>query len=256
MRNQWTQSLIVGLIGLLLSVSAYAADGKGEIQLKPGEMGLLPFLEMVSDKLDIQIDASRLSGSDLGTVTVPDLGAVSRERAQAVVLTTLYLQGYTWIHDSVIDLYRIVHQRDARDEEVPLITDQAQLPDSDLLVTYIMPIQHTPAEYIARTMRSFMPANSRIIPDETTSSVLITDSAHNIAKLKTLVQRIDTPEVAKEAKEFLAARAKKSEGNCPALASESRIQQPWVLIGLFSLIALVIGFLMRGYVIRRIEGGL
>ena len=32
--------------------------------------------------------------------------------------------------------------------------------------------------------------------------------------------------------------------------------QPTMLIALFSLIALVIGFLVRGYVIRRIEGGL
>jgi type II secretory pathway component GspD/PulD (secretin) len=219
---------------------------------------------MVSEKLNLQIDASELSDSDFGAVTVPDAGSLTSERAKALVLTVLYRQSLTWIQDAATDLYRIARLRDARDQEIPLIIDtdkdRTPLPDSDLLVTYIMTIAHTPAEYIARTMRSFMPATSRIMSDDATNSVLITDSAHNISKLKSLVQQLDTPEVAKKAKDFLIARAKKADANCsapmPGLINDTLTQQPWILIALFSLIALVIGFLARGYVIRRIEGGL
>jgi hypothetical protein len=105
-----------------------------------------------------------------------------------------------------------------------------------------------------------MGANSRIIPDDTISSVLITDSAHNISKLNKIVQHIDTPQAAKQAKEWLTAISKNSEKNCAThgLDGGNTIQtiQPGILIALFSLIALVIGFLARGYVISRIEGGL
>jgi len=246
---------MAGLVLLSLPYTVFGADTPGQIRLKPGEMGLLSFLEMVSDKLDIQIDASGL-GPDLETVVVPDTGPLSSDRAKALVLSSLYLQGYTWIHHTASDLYRVMRQRDARDQEIPLITDGDQLPDSDLLVTYVMAIKHTPPEYIARNLRSFMPANSRIIPDDTTSSVLLTDSAHNISKLKKLVQRLDTPQAGKEAKEWLAAIAKRADVSCPAHGADAYAPKPGILIALFSLIALVIGFLMRGYVIRRIEGGL
>ena len=132
------------------------------VHFKAGEMALLPFLDMVSEKLDIQIDASIL-GHDGATITVPDFGPLSPGRAEAVVLTALYQQGLTWIHDTAIDIYRVSRQRDTRDLEIPVIMDAGQLPDSDLMVTYIMGVVNTPPEFIARTLRSFMPANSRII---------------------------------------------------------------------------------------------
>ncbi|MGK5085596.1 secretin N-terminal domain-containing protein [Bdellovibrionota bacterium FG-1] len=244
------------ILFLLLTHSVFAAETTAQIHFKPGEMGLFPFLEMVSEKLDLQIDASSLDNSPSEVMTVPDTGPLTLERAQAVVLTMLDLHGYAWIHDTSNDLYRILRQRDARDQELPLITDPRQLPDSDLLVTYIIPLQHIPPEPIARTLRSFMPANSRIIPDDSTQSVLITDTAHNISKLKDLVGRLDVPEVAKQAKEALLAEKNNRKVGCPVSGNGSQTPQSWVLIALFSLIALVIGFLARGYVIRRIEGGL
>ena len=249
------KKLCVGALMMSASIPAFSADGAGEIQLKAGEMGFLNFLEMVSDRLNIQVNAS---GLDVGskTVTVPNTGPLSLDRAKALILSTLYLQGYTWLHDSSTDTYRIMHQRDARDQETPMITDSAQLPDSDLLVTYFMKIEHVSPEYIARIVRSFMPANSRIIPDVATGSVLITDSSRNILKLKKLIQQVDTPETAKYSSDWLNAWSKKAESNCSDQVAESRASQPVILIVLFSLIALIIGFLIRGYVIRRIEGGL
>lgn len=248
----------IGMIGALLmslSIQALGADMVGEIQLKTGEMGFLSFLEMVSDRLNIQVNASGLEVPSK-TVVVPNSGPLSLDRAKALVLSTLYLQGYTWVHDSATDVYRIMHQRDARDQETPMIADSAQLPDSDLLVTYFMKIEHVSPDYIARILRSFMPANSRIIPEGATNSVLITDSARNILKLKKLIKQVDTPETAKHSANWLNAWSKKMENNCPDEVVGSRTFQPGILIVLFSLIALVIGFLIRGYVIRRIEGGL
>jgi type II secretory pathway component GspD/PulD (secretin) len=249
-----TKGIKLWLVGaLFIAMPALCAD-RG-IQLRSGEMGLGDFLEMVSDRLDLQIDASGLDMSS-GKFVVPDTGPLSPDRAKALVLSALYLQGYTWIHDGVTDLYRIMRLRDARDQETPMITDAAQLPDSDLLVTYFMHHEYVSPEYVARIARSFMPANSRIIPEEGTNSVLITDSSRNILKLKKLIQQIDTPQNAKESADWLDNLAKKMEGDCPELAATNHTPQPGILIALFSLIGLVIGFLVRGYVIRRIEGGL
>src|SRR4051812_16988904 len=119
------KSWIVAFLFLCLPPSVLAVDTIDQVRLKPGEMGILTFLEMVSDKLNLQIDASGL-GPNFETVVVPDTGPLSSERAKALVLSSLYIQGYTWIYDSATDLYRVMRQRDARDLEIPVITDLAQ----------------------------------------------------------------------------------------------------------------------------------
>ena len=47
------------------------------------------------------------------------------------------------------------------------------------------------AEEVARTFRSFMPANSRIIPYEQTNTVIVTDTGSNIAKLNKMLEILD-----------------------------------------------------------------
>jgi general secretion pathway protein D len=242
--------------GLLLSTASIAASPASTVQFKPGTMGLLSFIEMVSEKLDLQVDASRVSEMGRVSVSIPDLGPVSVDRAKAMVLTSLHLQGLTWIHVPSIDLYRITRERDARDEDIPLLQGNDSLPENDLMVTYIMDLHHVPSDYVARAMRSFMPANGRIIPVEETRAVIITDTAYNISKLKALVSKLDTEEVAKDAKKALLAGAKRLEQFCPSSASEFQGPQTWLWMVMFSLIALIFGFLARGYLIRRIEGGL
>lgn len=246
----------VALVLVTFPTLTLASDPSEKILLRSGEMGLFGFLEMVSEKLDLQIDASSLGVPPETSVVLPNTGPLSVESAKALVLSSLYLQGYTWLRDASTDLYRVMRIRDARDQETPMITEEAKLPETDLLVTYVMAINHTPPDYIARILRSFMPANSRIIPDEATRSVFITDSARNIFKLKKIIQQVDTTQTAKQAAEWLTTQSKRAEVTCPEDRVAPQTQQPTVLIALFSLIALVIGFLSRGYVIRRIEGGL
>jgi general secretion pathway protein D len=244
------------LMAGFLALASPSSAAEGTVRLQAGEMRLQAFLEMVSERLDLQVDASELGSPLPGTVTVADAGPLSPERAKALVLSTLYLEGYTWIHDPVLDLYRIMRARDARDSEIPIIFEAGKLPDSDLLVTYVLPLRHAPPEHVARNLRSFMPAASRIIPEGLTRTVLITDSANNISKLRKLVERLDTPESARQAEEALKRHSAEPEEACPPPAGVFPGPKPGVIIALFSLIALVIGFLARGYVIRRIEGGL
>lgn len=249
-------SKVIAILGVIFMVSTPAYAGSDRlVQLKAGEQGFGEFLAMISERLDIQVSAS---GMDLKErISIPETGPLSLERAKALVLTSLYLKGYTWIYSASNDLYRVLRQREARDQEVPTLSESDPLPDSDLIVTYVKPIRHTHPDYIARNLRSFMSANSRILPDEAMGAVLITDSAHNLSKVTEMIRRLDTPQVAKEAKEWLADVARRTESACPhARVTTAQLPPPWMLVVLFSLIALVIGFLGRGYVIRRIEGGL
>src|SRR5271154_753399 len=85
---------------------------------------------------------------------------------------------------------RIARQRDARDKQLKTYTGDYS-PDTDALITRVFPLKYINAEEVARTFRSFMPANSRIIPYEQTNTVIVTDTGSNIAKLGKMLEILD-----------------------------------------------------------------
>lgn len=252
-----TLSLVAALFVCASARPVHAAD---TYRFKPGAIELMAFLEQVSGILEIGLDASAVEGGPI--VEIPDLGPVSRERAFAMFSSLLYQEGFTWVLDVSTGLYRVMRIRDARDQELPWIEDADLLPDSDQVVTYAMKLRYANPESVARAFRAFMPAYSRIIPESAMGSVLITDVASNLRKMRKLVQHLDTPEAAREfsreVAQHLDARTQGSKDCDAPWGNPSGLGTPgtgwWV--ALFSLIAAVIGFLSRGYVIRRIEGGL
>jgi hypothetical protein len=243
-------------IGAFSTPAHEALAATADARFKAGETSILNLLESASEQLDMQIDASAADLGPASKVTLPDWGPLAPTRAKEAVLTALRLGSYTWIHDPKLDLYRVMKLRDARDFEVPVIEFPDPPGDSDLLVTYVLPLKHAPPEPVARTLRSFAPASSRLIPDDATQSLLITDSARSMIKYQKLAASLDTPEAAEAEREYLEARAKKAQEACPPEAGDVAGPPQPLLIAIFALIALVIGFLSRGYVIRRIEGGL
>ncbi|MEK6705291.1 MAG: secretin N-terminal domain-containing protein [Bdellovibrionota bacterium] len=252
MKKRTIVALMSGLLCCLsFSITSMAKDSSGNVRVKTGEMSLMAYLEGVSEVLGLQISASDLKGQDGPTVSVSFGGPMTREQAMAQMYSVLALRGYTLIHEANIDVYHLLRMRDARDSNLPLIIDQAVLPEDDSMVTHAIQMKYIPAEAVARNLRSLAPVNSRLIPDEGTNTLFITDSARAMKKYHAIVSRMDTPKAADEAKDYLKKRSKADACAAPEQGSNYTI-----FIVLFSLIGLILGFLIRGYVIRRIEGGL
>lgn len=230
-------------------ISSVHAD---EIRFESGEMELVAYVEMVADALDLQINASMLPRSDSQKVGLRQTGPFTREQALSQLFTTLALNGFTIVHDADLNLYRVLRMRDARDENIPLLKEGDSIPDNDSLVTYVHRLEHFPPDVMARNLRSFSPANSRLIPDEANAQILITDTAHSLGKYRAIMERLDTPQSAQEAREHLRSMPTQAK-DCPTAEAPDHTVR---FIVLYSLVALVLGFLLRGYVIRRIEGGL
>ncbi|MGK5089481.1 hypothetical protein WDW86_18170, partial [Bdellovibrionota bacterium FG-2] len=83
------------------------------------------------------------------------------------------------------------------------------------------------------------------------NTVLITDVASDINKFQAVIARLDTPKAQEEVLAHKRAWAKKER--CP---STEETNNHTLFVGLFALIGLLMGFIIRGYVIRRIEGRL
>ena len=91
--------------------------------------------------------------------------------------------------------FQILRLRDARDANVPSVQASATqaLPENKTydLVTMRYKLNHpSSAESIARTLRSFMPANSRIVPMES-GYVYVTDQMQNLFKSYQMIKEND-----------------------------------------------------------------
>jgi general secretion pathway protein D len=121
---------------------------------------------------------------------------LTHENAELLFTSMLNLLGYSRVPLDHAGTFQIMRQRDARDSAIPFaVADKStapQLPDNWDLYTLRYKATHPDSvEHIARLSRSFMPANSRIIPDELSGMLYVTDTALNIKKLYELIREGD-----------------------------------------------------------------
>ncbi len=148
-----------------------------------------------ADILDIAKALGKLTGKNFlldkdvkGRITIISNSPVTVADAWRAFLTSLDMNGFALIPSG--KFIRIARQRDARDKQLKTYTGDYS-PDTDALITRLFPLKYLSAEEVARNFRSFMPANSRIIPYEQTNTVIVTDTGSNIAKLNKLLEILD-----------------------------------------------------------------
>lgn len=148
-----------------------------------------------ADILDIAKALGKLTGKNFildkdvkGRITIISNSPITCGDAWKAFLTALDINGYALIPSG--KYVRIARQRDARDKQLKTYTGESS-PDTDALITRVFPLKYLSSEEVARNFRSFMPANSRIIPYEQTNTVIVTDTGSNIAKLSKLLEILD-----------------------------------------------------------------
>ncbi len=148
-----------------------------------------------ADILDIAKALGKLTGKNFildkdvkGKISIISNSPITVREAWRAFLTALDMTNFALIPSG--KFIRIARQRDARDKQLRTFTG-AKSPDSDALITRLFRLKYLSADEVARNFRSFMPANSRIIPYEQTNTVIVTDTGSNIAKLSKLLDILD-----------------------------------------------------------------
>lgn len=173
-----------------------AMDVETESGAGPGGRAIITdFNYPDADIMDIAKTLGKLTGKNFildkdvrGKVTIISNSPITVTDAWKAFLTSLDINGYTLIPSG--NFIRIARQRDARDKQLRTYTGNAS-PDSDQLITRVIPLKHISADEVARTLRSFMPANSRIMAYDQTNTVIITDTGSNIQKLVQMLDFLD-----------------------------------------------------------------
>ena len=170
-----------------LGVDSETAEGSKEI--------VTDFNFPDADIMDIAKTLGKLTGKNFildkdvkGKITIISNAPITVGDAWKAFLTALDINGFALIPSG--KYIRVARQRDARDKQLKTYTGDYS-PDTDALITRVFPLKYLSADEVARNFRSFMPANSRIIPYDQTNTVIVTDTGSNIQKLQKLLEILD-----------------------------------------------------------------
>jgi len=122
-------------------------------------------------------------------------------KSNAILLFTKMLNtnGFSRVPTGEKDTFSIERQRTARDLNLPIFKgskkNRPNFPKNYDLITFQYKVVHPEytqiVGYLARHLRSFMPANGRVIPSELNGVLTLTDTAMNMQKLYQLIIEMD-----------------------------------------------------------------
>lgn len=132
-----------------------------------------------------------------GKMTATPNLELTKDNAELLFTNMLYILGFSRVPLGVPNSYQILRQRDARDAALVSYgatqKDAPEMPNNwDLATLKYKAANPEIVEEISRKMRNFMPPTTRIIPDENSGMILVTDAIPNLKKMYDLIKDIDT----------------------------------------------------------------
>lgn len=210
---------------LLLTISASAADDpQKNLKLEPAgaqPIRAILFAEKCSEIVSCAAVVSEMTGQKYlfdqdiqGGASASANLEMTRENAELLFTALLNINGFMRQPLDEPNTYLIVRQRDGRDGPIPILeasvaTAPVFLNTWDFATLKYKATNPESVEDLARLLRSFMPANSRIIPSDLGGFVYVTAGMPDLKRiyemLKTHDQRLKPSAVMKKKRAALSA---------------------------------------------------
>jgi type II secretory pathway component GspD/PulD (secretin) len=150
-------------------------------------------LEMVLDYMSEAAGFSIIAETDIsGEVSVWNNRPLNKEQAVALLDSILNEKGYAAIR--VGNTLKIVSSSSAQTENLPVRTgnDPADIPQSDRMVTQIIPVRYTGAVDLIENLEPLLPDNSSMTANESSNAVVLTGTENNIRRVAEIIRALDT----------------------------------------------------------------
>lgn len=163
--------------------------GKGEIIMNFQGASLNDVLNYLSEAAGfVIVQEAPVSG----TVNVMSRQPITAEEAVDLVNTVLIEKGYIAIRNGRI--LKIVRRDGAQKRDLPVQTgsDPDKIPRNDGMVTQILPLRFGEAAKLVENLRPLLPDNATISANESSNSIIMTDTQTNIRRMAEIIRAIDT----------------------------------------------------------------
>lgn len=150
-------------------------------------------LEMVLDYMSEAAGFSIIAETDIsGEVSVWNNRPLNKEQAVSLLDSILNEKGYAAIR--VGNTLKIVSSGNAITENIPVRTgnDPAAIPQSDRMVTQIIPVRYTGAKDLIENLEPLLPENASMTANESSNAVVLTGTENNIRRAAEIIRALDT----------------------------------------------------------------
>ena len=178
------------------------------------------------------------------------------EQVEGFLSRVLSISENMMIVDPGIPFIQVIEGRDARYSTLPVYDNIDAFPDNDNFVQYNLRLKYAEPSDVAWNMRPFLSRYGRVIDVPHARSLHLADTGSNIKRLVSMAKLIDVDTYAKDKKEIESINEKhrkilKKEKSLVDIMLENN----GVFLIVFMILGLILGFGIRGYVMKRIEGG-
>ena len=144
------------------------------------------FIQWVANRTGKNIVIHR---SVKGIVTILSSRPVSPDEAYELFLTVLRMNNFAVVESE--SAVTIIPANEAKTDSIPFIGEQTR---EGSVVTAIIDIEHSNASELMALVRPLIPAASHIASYNQTNTLIIADSARNIAKITRIIRTLDKAE--------------------------------------------------------------
>lgn len=164
--------------------------------------------------------------------------------------------GYSLLANDEIKQFEIIYSRDVRYKGGKVTNDINQVPENYNFYQFVMKLKYVDSHDIARNLRPFISRYGRVIDEKNANTIILADTGKNIHRIYNLIKKLDTPDFLKrkEIVNKINSEAQVTVQKNKSVFAYIKDQHVLFLIA-FSLIGAIIGFGIRGYLMKRIEGG-
>ncbi|MDE0006749.1 MAG: type II secretion system protein GspD, partial [Gammaproteobacteria bacterium] len=177
----------IGCVGaaLVLCAVAWAEPQEWRINIQDG--GLHEFVQQVAEitSKDIVVDPRVRQANNVTVISNTPLG---RDGVFELFLSVLRVHGYSLSRAG--DVYTVV-QNTVGKQIGGRIDSAGAAPDE--IVTEVIGVNHILATDVVKTLRPLIPQYAHIAAVESANVVIISDHAHNIRRLLTIIEQTDLP---------------------------------------------------------------
>jgi type II secretory pathway component GspD/PulD (secretin) len=166
-----------------------AADDERNLQLNFRGAPLELVLDYLSDAAGFIID---LQTEVKGQVDVWSNQPLNRAEAVEVLNSVLNRNGYAAVRNG--RTLTIVTRENARKMNIPVISggDPNDIPNTEEMVTQIIPVRFINATQLTKDLEPLMPAQASMTANEGGNALVITDTQANIRRMAEIVRALDT----------------------------------------------------------------
>ena len=166
-----------------------AADSGNKVQLNFRDVDLQVVIRLMSELTGKNF---LLDGNVRGRISLVAPEPMSIDDAYEVFLSILEIQGFTVVPQGAV--IKIIPSADVKDNPIPTATDgKGSLSSAagDAFVTQIIPLAFANANQIRGLLSPLVSQAGSLLSYEPTNTLIVTETASNVARLKTIIEVLD-----------------------------------------------------------------